>query len=361
MKENIEPLVSVIIPTYNRAHVIDRPIKSVINQTYKNWELIIVDDKGTDNTKEKIASYQKAYSNIKYVINERSKGPSGARNMGILTAKGKYLAFLDSDDEWVDIHLQECVAALEENEALIQFCGAFHYTYYPSTNMDMNRYFYRTATKKAIDSNNPIIKDKLLIFDSDFFEYATSNYYFPHINTIVINRVWCLDNTLFDETIVHAGGEDVYFILHHVFKGRMGMIQEYHLKYYQEESDSLYAYINRLKLDINTIQDKKIILRLEQNVSNSLKCAKGIIRLIKKSDKIKDKKRLINKKKTEVAYNFFTISYLMREHDLKKYVKYGIMSQLLAPNFNLICLSLVKLFCKYRKFELMNNYDNKWI
>ena len=101
------PTVSVIIPTYNRAHLISRAIKSVLNQTYQDFEVIVVDDGSTDNTEEVIKEFQKKDERIKYVRHEKNKGGSAARNTGIKAARGAYIAFLDSDDEWLPEKLKK--------------------------------------------------------------------------------------------------------------------------------------------------------------------------------------------------------------------------------------------------------------
>lgn len=93
-----KPLVSVIIPTYNRKETISRSIQSVLNQTYENIEVIVVDDGSTDGTKEYVL--EKYIDAVVYVENQRKKGPSGARNYGVQIANGEYIAFQDSDDEW---------------------------------------------------------------------------------------------------------------------------------------------------------------------------------------------------------------------------------------------------------------------
>lgn len=100
------PKVSVIIPTYNRATLLPRAVNSVLNQTYRDFELIIVDDGSTDNTKEVIRKYKDP--RIQYIKHDKNKGGSAARNLGIKMAKGEYIAFLDSDDEWLPekIYLQ---------------------------------------------------------------------------------------------------------------------------------------------------------------------------------------------------------------------------------------------------------------
>lgn len=94
-------LVSVIVPTYNRASLIGPAIESVINQTYTHWELIIVDDGSSDNTAEVVAGYQKGESRIVYYSQENA-GSGAARNTGIRLAKGDYITFLDSDDVFLE-------------------------------------------------------------------------------------------------------------------------------------------------------------------------------------------------------------------------------------------------------------------
>ena len=98
MRENY--LISVIIPSYNREHTILRALKSVINQTYSNIEIIVVDDCSKDNTVPIIHSLMDEEPRLQLLINPENKGPNYTRNRGIKQAKGKYLSFLDSDDEW---------------------------------------------------------------------------------------------------------------------------------------------------------------------------------------------------------------------------------------------------------------------
>ncbi len=95
--------VSVIVPTYNRKHTLARCIESVMSQSFQDWELLIVDDGSTDDTIQLVSKYQSKDDRVKYLIRDSSKpkGASACRNMGIENAIGKYIAFLDSDDEWL--------------------------------------------------------------------------------------------------------------------------------------------------------------------------------------------------------------------------------------------------------------------
>jgi len=104
---NKNPTVSVIIPTYNRAHLIGRAIQSVLNQTYQDFELIVVDDGSTDNTEDVIRQFQEKDKRIRYIKHDKNKGGSAARNTGIKNSKGKYIAFQDSDDEWFPNKLEK--------------------------------------------------------------------------------------------------------------------------------------------------------------------------------------------------------------------------------------------------------------
>lgn len=93
-------MVTIIIPTYNRAWALEKALNSVLVQTYPDWECLVVDDFSTDNTKETIKTYCSKDNRFQYLLNESKKGANGARNTGIVHAKGDYVSFLDSDDEW---------------------------------------------------------------------------------------------------------------------------------------------------------------------------------------------------------------------------------------------------------------------
>jgi glycosyltransferase involved in cell wall biosynthesis len=107
------PLVSVILPTKNRADLLGRSIRSVLAQTFRDFELIIVDDNSSDNTGEMVRSFDDA--RIIYDRLRENKGAAAARNRGIELAKGRLIAFQDDDDEWLEGKLQKEVKVFEEN------------------------------------------------------------------------------------------------------------------------------------------------------------------------------------------------------------------------------------------------------
>ncbi|MFX1500545.1 MAG: glycosyltransferase family 2 protein [Promethearchaeota archaeon] len=112
-----DKLISVIIPTYNRANLIEFAIKSVLNQSYKNIELIIVDDGSTDSTKKIIDSFKD--HRIKYIKQKHSGLPAVARNTGLKNARGEFIAFLDSDDIWFPQKLEKQIKLFYKQKSAI--------------------------------------------------------------------------------------------------------------------------------------------------------------------------------------------------------------------------------------------------
>jgi glycosyltransferase involved in cell wall biosynthesis len=107
--EGYAPLVSVVVPTYNRAALIARTLRSVLDQSYRNLELLVVDDASTDGTAEAVAALDDP--RIRYLRQDTNAGVAAARNRGIAEARGELIAFLDSDDAWLAGKLERQVAA----------------------------------------------------------------------------------------------------------------------------------------------------------------------------------------------------------------------------------------------------------
>ena len=108
----MKELVSIIMPSYNTAAFIDQSIKSVLGQTYDNWELIIVDDCSTDNTDEVVSFFEDP--RIRYYKNEKNSGAALSRNKALREAKGRWIAFLDSDDLWAPTKLEKQIAFMQK-------------------------------------------------------------------------------------------------------------------------------------------------------------------------------------------------------------------------------------------------------
>ena len=121
-------LVSIFMPSYNTGRFIAETIQSVLAQSYENWELLIVDDCSPDNTDDVVAQF--VDSRIKYFKNEKNSGAAVSRNCALREAKGRWIAFLDSDDLWQPTKLEKQIEFMEENGC------AFSYTNYCEINED---------------------------------------------------------------------------------------------------------------------------------------------------------------------------------------------------------------------------------
>ena len=140
---NQDELVSIIMPSYNTAKYIGQSIESVLNQTYQNWELIIVDDCSTDETEEVIQKYL-SDSRIRYLKNEKNSGPALSRNYALREAKGKWIAFLDSDDLWCETKLEYQIGFMKSHNY------HFSYTNYEEIDMASNKTGVRITGPKKI-------------------------------------------------------------------------------------------------------------------------------------------------------------------------------------------------------------------
>lgn len=114
-------LVSIIMPNYNCEKFLPETIESVIGQTYTEWELLIVDDCSTDNSVNIIKGYCDKDDRIKLIVNEKNSGAAHSRNVALAEAKGKWIAFLDSDDIWLPGKLEKQIKFMEE--------GGYHFSY----------------------------------------------------------------------------------------------------------------------------------------------------------------------------------------------------------------------------------------
>ena len=160
------PLISIITPSYNSEKYISETIESVLAQTYKNWEMIIVDDVSSDDSLQIIEQYTQKDSRIKVIRSKQNMGPAHARNRAIKEAKGRYIAFLDSDDVWFPKKLEKQIQFLTENNLVI--------TYSAYETMDENCKYINTRNIQTSITYNDMLKSNHIgnltgIYDTDFF------------------------------------------------------------------------------------------------------------------------------------------------------------------------------------------------
>jgi glycosyltransferase involved in cell wall biosynthesis len=121
---DISPEISIIVCTYNRAHYLNKGIDSVLNQTFTNWELLIVDDGSSDNTFEIVNSYLGKYNNIRY-LKHQNKKQCYAKNAGIQASFGRYITLLDSDDSYKPNHLESRLEYMKAHPEIDLIQGGF--------------------------------------------------------------------------------------------------------------------------------------------------------------------------------------------------------------------------------------------
>jgi glycosyltransferase involved in cell wall biosynthesis len=156
-----KPTVSVVIPTYNRAHLIRKSIQSIINQAYKDLEIIVVDDSSSDNTEEIVKSFKD--ERIRYIRHENNRGAPAARNTGIKAAKGEYIAFEDSDDEWLPQKLERQMKVFENAPSNVGLV----YTGFFRKDNDKNEYIPSSRiSQKESDIHEELLKGNFITSSS---------------------------------------------------------------------------------------------------------------------------------------------------------------------------------------------------
>ncbi|NLN25457.1 MAG: glycosyltransferase family 2 protein [Bacteroidetes bacterium] len=152
-----KPLVSIIIPTYNRAHLIGETLDSIIAQTYTNWECIVVDDGSTDNTDEVMAEYVAKDTRFKYHKrpDSKPKGANACRNIGFEKAKGEYVNWFDSDDIMYSYFIQQKIELLQDSgvDFVVSKCMNFN----DSGVYEIEK--YKNNSKYALTGKNYIMKN----------------------------------------------------------------------------------------------------------------------------------------------------------------------------------------------------------
>lgn len=155
------PLVSVVIPAFNRAFILPEALDSVLAQTYKDFEVIVVDDGSTDNTEEVLQPYIQRRG-VRFLV-QANQGPAAARNRGIEAARGKYVAFLDSDDLWLPIKLSVQIPRMEAHpEAVMSYGNVLNFT--PETGAVRLR--YRRKAMRSGDLYHLLVYKKILCLPS---------------------------------------------------------------------------------------------------------------------------------------------------------------------------------------------------
>lgn len=312
----MEKKISIIMPTFNRIKTIGVAINSVLNQSYENWELLIVNDYGKDETKKYIETNYGQDKRIKFIENNRKKGISGARNMGVLNAKGEYIAFIDSDDEWEKNHLRDLLGAMLYEEKDLGFALWKEGKKNNLIGIDDND-SYKVLFKRSLKELNAIDKEKYTIYDKNFFEYTMITYFYCyHINTMIIKKSLLDKIGIFNEKL--NSSEDVEFLFRAISESGFILYKDYHYNYYQNE-DSTYAFIDRNSITVDEIiNDKKIIDNLTKLGLDKIKVRKISIDIVNDSSNIKDREKILEIINNAIYRKLLTLGFINMDNDREK-------------------------------------------
>jgi glycosyltransferase involved in cell wall biosynthesis len=223
---NNQPLVSVIIPTYNRAHLIGQTLDSVLAQTYQNWECIIVDDGSSDHTDEVVGAYVEKDSRFKYYHRpeEHLPGGNGARNYGFKMSQGEYVNWFDSDDLMVPVKLELKVKAMLEQD--VDFV------------VSMTKYFNAPQKVKNYEYNFEESQVTFTSFTTTYISWFTPDLFI---------RKKIVKNIRFNESL--KSGQEFNFISKVLLKTDNLKILRKHLTLRRYAEDSI-GVIRRKKKDV---------------------------------------------------------------------------------------------------------------
>lgn len=262
------PELSIIIPVYNVEAQLSICLDSVVNQSFKNTEVLIIDDASTDNSTEIIRKYASRYANLKPTFFEQNTGVGNVRNYGIELSKGKYIGFVDSDD-WIDLeYYQRLLNAIKQDKSQIAVCGIK--TEYNNSNSSEFRYKYnfyncidnKIALKLLTKSHGydcyitPIVNNK--IYDSEFLKKRNINFnnnrsfqddYFSFFALLQSSLISLVPDTYYhyyqrDNSITHTFSKRlVDDCLNTLVQIRKELEEQNLLRIYEKE---YHAYVERL-------------------------------------------------------------------------------------------------------------------
>ena len=248
--------ISVIIPTYNRADVVGRAILSALKQTYTPFEIIVIDDGSSDKTAETV----RKFSNSVTYVEQKNSGPASARNNGIQRSTGNYIAFLDSDDEWMPDKLEKQIELINSKHAQVVIT---------------NSLFKNRSNSAETTFSKSLFSDLLNRFDSELTDCfpLLIEQNFIHLSTLLVQKSCLLEVGYFDEGMPVAEDTDLWLRL--AFKYKFGIIttplairddrpDKLSGNKQKEYSGRLYMFSKFLRSEADLSSEKKDLIRQRQ-------------------------------------------------------------------------------------------------
>lgn len=204
---NKELKISIVVPVYNSEDTIKRTIDSILNQTYSNLEIVIIDDGSTDNSKNIIMQYDSNKINYYY---QNNSGVSSARNLGVKLSRGNYIAFLDADDFWEDNFIERCIEAIKTFPNINLFCtriqqinnnilgniNAMKVSSKVDDTFKLFNYFDVANIEPVVSMSSVVIKKEAFVNVGGFNELSYSGEDHELYGKIGISGDFCLINTV---------------------------------------------------------------------------------------------------------------------------------------------------------------------
>lgn len=273
----LSPKIDVILPTFNRSHCIERAINSVLNQTFQDFLLFVIDDGSTDETQvilQKYSSHPKVQ-----VLRQENKGVSAARNFGIKHSQAEWIAFLDSDDEWLPVKLEKQVSDITQNP---------HLRFFHSNEIWIRNGVRVNAPKKFDKSNSEIFKRSLetcLISPS----------------TVLMKRELCVEHGCFDETFVICEDYDLWLKV--LAKEEVGFISQELIKKHGGHDDQLSTRFQSMDLwrvkslvqllkQVELSQEQTILVK--EQVEKKSAVLKAVFHKHKNTQKLNELRQILN-------------------------------------------------------------------
>ncbi|WP_394699879.1 glycosyltransferase family 2 protein [uncultured Pseudodesulfovibrio sp.] len=196
--------VSIIIPAYNAGKFVENAIMSILTQDVDfSFEILIIDDNSEDDTRQVVSRLQDQYQQVKLLTNSRGKGPSGARNTGLIASTGEYVAFLDADDLWLQGHLRKGMAFFEKNPDVDVVFFDFDIVDYQSKEV-LGNWFDQFGMMKRF-ATRELEGGGYLILDDMFVALVKAS--FVHLQSMIMRKS-CAEGILFNESVMRSEDRD---------------------------------------------------------------------------------------------------------------------------------------------------------
>ena len=326
----MEEKISIIVPVYNAEKTLYKCVESLVLQKYKNIEIILINDKSTDNSNKICEKLANEYDFIKYIINEKNMGVSATRNIGLDNATGEYIVFVDSDD-WVDYnYCEDLLSELKKNDVELVISGFWYHNDIKGLPPQKNIF----GKEESID-----IKSK-----NDVVELYSKWHFSALWNKIFIRDIIEKNKIRFDESI--SIGEDMRFGIDYVNcmdKDKIVVINKPLYHYIHINPNSLwYKHMNQIEISIDTMQYLFNILD---------------------DDAKRDKSNihLYNKNLLYSYLNYF--DFIIKNKDLDNKTKKDKIDEILSSNDYKACVDNCEFEDNEAKFESMclSKDYNSWI